>query len=61
MILKHLLTTYLCKQKSDPTGQNQRNCGILESSDTVVTKIPLFGDSILSVSSDTLILISTMN
>ena len=59
MILKHLLTTSLSclyKRKNNPAGQNQN--GILELKDDVVTKI-LFGDKILSASSNTLILNST--
>ena len=37
------------------------NCGILELSDAVVTKILLFRDNTLSAFSDTLILNSTIN
>ena len=37
------------------------NCSILEFSDSVVTKILLFGDNILSDSSNTLILNSTID
>ena len=37
------------------------NCGILELSDTVVTKILLFGNNTLSASSNTLILKSKID
>ena len=37
------------------------NCGILEISDAVVTKILLFGDNTLSASFNTLILNSTID
>ena len=37
------------------------NCGILELSDAVLTKIQLFGDNTLSASSNTLILNSKID
>ena len=50
------------KQKNDLYKQNKNiNYGILELSDTVMTKTVLFGDSLLSDSTNTLILNSAID
>ena len=63
--MEHLLPTslpYIYKRKNDPNWHNQHfNSNILEFSDTVVTKILLFGDNTLSASSNNLILSSTID
>ena len=50
------------KQKNDLYKQNENiNYGILELSDTVMTKTVLFGDRLLSDSTNTLILNSAID
>ena len=67
MKFKFLPTTYSTvlitqtKQKEDFMNKIKSiNCSVLESSDTAVTKIILFGDNTLSNSSNTRILNSTI-
>ena len=55
--MMNLLHCHTNKRKIDPSEQIKSiNCSILESSNTAVTKILLFGDNTLSSSSNTFIL-----
>ena len=53
--------TYTNKRMTLPGKIRSINCGILELSDVVVTKILLFGDNTLSAFSNTLILNSIID